>query len=136
MMAFELDPQLKKDTHYLGEFDLCQVLLMNDCQYPWIILVPKREKVREIFELSEQDQLQLMLESNFMLEEMSRVFKADKMNVANLGNIVSQLHIHHIARYTNDASWPGPVWGVKSPQAYSDDKLKKAFQTIKEMLNN
>lgn len=133
-MAFELDPQLKKDTHYLGEFDLCQVLLMNDAQYPWIILVPKREDVSEIFDLSQADQQQLMLESNFLLEAMSKVFQADKMNVANLGNMVAQLHLHHIARYKTDASWPAPIWGVKPSKAYDQDGLEKVFEKVKQML--
>ena len=103
---FELDDRLQADTVEIGELSLCRVLLMNDAQYPWVILVPQRENVREVFELSDADQHQLMIESNAVAKAMADHFKAEKMNVAALGNMVPQLHIHHIVRFSNDAAWP------------------------------
>lgn len=134
-MSFKLDPKLEADTHFLGDFDLCRVLLMNDSQYPWIILVPRKEGAIEIFDLSDDEQHQLMLESNFLLEAMAKYFKADKMNVANLGNVVAQLHVHHVARFEDDASWPGPIWGASAPQAYGQSELQEMFEKVSAMLN-
>lgn len=133
-MSFKLDPRLEADTLHLGDFDLCRVLLMNDSQYPWVILVPRKEGVTEIFELSFEEQQQLMLESNFLLEEMAKVFDADKMNVANLGNMVSQLHIHHVARFKTDPAWPDPVWGAQPAKAYSESELEDIFEKVRSML--
>lgn len=114
-----LHPQLEKDCFVLGSFSLCQLLLMNDATYPWFILVPQRDNISEIHQLNEQDQLQLMRESSHLSRVLSEVFNADKMNIAALGNIVPQLHIHHVVRYRDDAAWPAPVWGKSAPQAYA-----------------
>ncbi|MRX27677.1 HIT domain-containing protein [Kangiella sp. HZ709] len=122
---FELDPILAKDTHEVGESDLCKFLLMNDSQFPWIILVPKIKEVTEIFQLSNQQQNILMQESNKVLELMAQGFNADKMNVAALGNLVSQLHIHHVARFKTDIAWPAPVWGHSVAKQYSKDSLEE-----------
>lgn len=119
----KLHPQLEKDCIVLGRFALCQLLLMNDATYPWFILVPRREHISEIHQLIEQDQLQLMRESAYLSRVLSEVFEADKMNIAALGNIVPQLHIHHIVRYRDDAVWPAPVWGKLPPRAYEQDAL-------------
>lgn len=129
---FELHPQLNKDCHVLGQFSLCQLLLMNDSNYPWFILVPAREGISEIYQLSSEDQQQLWQESTQLAAGLMQEFQGDKMNIASLGNVVPQLHIHHIVRYTSDASWPAPVWG-KLPatpytQAERDTLLKKCFQ--------
>lgn len=121
----ELDPVLLHDCEVLGSFDLCQVLLMRDANYPWCILVPNVPGACEIFDLSAQQQQQLNLESNTLLAYLSREFQADKMNVAALGNVVSQLHIHHIVRYHNDVAWPKPVWGVCPAKAYDDKGLNE-----------
>ena len=107
-MAFKLHPVLAADCIQLGEFELCRVLLMNDANYPWLILVPQVDGVREVFELSEPQQSLLMEESHYVLNAMSEAFNADKMNQAALGNMVPQLHIHHVVRYKNDAAWPAP----------------------------
>lgn len=116
---FALHPQLEKDCVVLGSFELCLLLLVNDSHYPWFILVPQREGIREIYELSEEDQALLLRESSAFSKALQRIFKADKLNVAALGNMVPQLHIHHIARYKNDVAWPGPIWGVESADAYT-----------------
>ena len=131
---FELDDRLKADTVEIGDLSLCRVLLMNDAQYPWVILVPQRENVREIFELSDADQHQLMRESNAVAKAMSGHFKAEKMNVAALGNMVPQLHIHHIARFSHDAAWPKPVWGLHPPMAYGEAELAERISALKGVL--
>ncbi|MDO7667118.1 MAG: HIT domain-containing protein, partial [Pseudomonadota bacterium] len=109
MALFTLDPRLQQDTLEIAEFSLCKVLLMNDARYPWVILVPKITGLTEIFQLDDAGQQQLMVESNFVAKKLKQVIQADKMNVAALGNVVSQLHIHHVARFTQDDSWPAPV---------------------------
>ncbi len=128
----ELHPQLKKDCIQLGEFTLCSLLLLNDANYPWFILLPNRAGITEIHHLSEIDQQQLMTESMFFSQCLEQVFQADKLNIAALGNVVPQLHIHHIARFTTDACWPAPVWGAVSPIAYNEAQLKN----IKKQLLN
>jgi len=127
----QLDSRLLKDCVVLGKFKLCHVLLMRDANYPWCVLVPDRENIIEIFELSENEQQQLNRESNTLLAFLKNEFNADKMNVAALGNIVSQLHVHHIVRYKNDIAWPAPVWGAFPAKAYADDELNKLISQLK-----
>lgn len=127
----QLDSRLLKDCVVLGKFKLCHVLLMRDANYPWCVLVPDRENIVEVFELSENEQQQLNRESNTLLAFLKNEFNADKMNVAALGNIVSQLHIHHIVRYKNDIAWPAPVWGAFPAKAYPDDELNKLISQLK-----
>lgn len=122
---FSFDPRLLNDCEVLGRFKLCHVLLMRDKNYPWCILVPDREDKSEIFELSNEDQNQLQHESTLLLKYLSDEFNADKMNVAALGNVVSQLHVHHIVRYSKDIAWPAPVWGAHAALPYSDADLEK-----------
>lgn len=121
---FSLHPRLAADTLLLGDFPLSRCLLMNDMHYPWLILVPQREGVREIFELAPDDQQQLLRESSWLSERLARHFNADKINIGALGNMVPQLHLHHIVRYQNDAAWPAPVWGRHPAQAYTADNLQ------------
>jgi len=116
--AFELHPQLHKDTLPVCELPLCSVLLMNDARYPWVILVPRIPDVREIWELSVSEQATLWREVTRTAEELKSLTKADKMNVASIGNLVPQLHIHVIARNVGDAVWPAPVWGRGEAQPY------------------
>lgn len=120
---FEFDSRLLNDCEVLGRFKLCHVLLMRDANYPWCVLVPDRENKVEVFDLDIEDQNQLQLESNALLKFLKDEFNADKMNVAALGNVVSQLHVHHIVRYQKDIAWPKPVWGVFPAKAYSDEAL-------------
>lgn len=131
---FELHPQLDKDCLLIDELTLCSVLLLNDSNYPWLVLVPRRDNIREMFELSVADQAQLTRESSAVAAMMAQHFTADKMNVAALGNIVPQLHIHHIARYTNDIAWPGPVWGVAPPKPYSELQLRQLIDKLRQLL--
>lgn len=126
----KLHPQLEKDCYVLGEFELCTLLLLNDANYPWFILLPNHEGVSEIHQLSEAEQQQLIAESMFFSRCLEQVFQADKLNIAALGNVVPQLHIHHIVRYRSDACWPAPVWGAVEPVKYENDQL----QTLKNQL--
>jgi len=120
---FVLDSRLQQDTVWMGDYPLCSLLLMNDAQYPWFILVPRREDVSELFQLDTADQLQLWQETNRLAEVLKDCFSADKMNVATLGNMVSQLHMHVIVRRREDAAWPAPVWGKHPAQAYTPEQL-------------
>ncbi|MES0372582.1 MAG: HIT domain-containing protein, partial [Mariprofundaceae bacterium] len=113
---------------------LCRLLLMNDSNYPWFILVPQKEGVREVFELSEAEQKQLMRESSSFSQLIAKHFSADKINVAALGNVVSQLHIHHIVRYTDDPAWPAPVWGYADARAYSDLQIRELVDSLQKIL--
>ncbi len=133
---FKLHPQLAKDCVVLEDLPLCQVLLMNDSQYPWLILVPRHNDIEEIFQLNLEDQQQLQRESSSVAAAMMAFFKADKMNVAALGNVVPQLHIHHIARFKTDGAWPKPVWGVNPPVSYPPNKLEKTVSEFRELLQN
>ncbi len=128
----KLHPQLEKDCVRLGEFTLCSLLLLNDSNYPWFILLPNREDMTEMHQLSEVDQRQLLAESMFFSQCLEQVFQPDKLNIAALGNIVPQLHIHHIARFTTDACWPAPVWGAVSATPYNEEQL----ENIKKQLIN
>jgi len=128
---FELHPQLDKDCLVLGDFPLCKLLLSNDSHYPWFILVPRREQITEVFELDEQDHLQLHRESLHLSRVLHDVFRADKLNVAALGNMVSQLHVHHIVRYREDAAWPAPVWGKFSATAYEPAEVLKLLEPLR-----
>jgi diadenosine tetraphosphate (Ap4A) HIT family hydrolase len=131
---FELHPQLAADCETLGRFDLCRLLLMNDANYPWCILVPERAGVREIYELAPVDQQQLLHESSALAAGMARVFNADKMNIAALGNVVPQLHVHHIVRYTSDPSWPAPVWGKVLARPYASAELQETKGKLRDAL--
>jgi diadenosine tetraphosphate (Ap4A) HIT family hydrolase len=121
----KLHPQLEKDCFILGDFKLCSLLLLNDANYPWFILLPNREGISEIHQLPETEQQQLMTESMFFSRCLEQVFRPDKLNIASLGNMVPQLHIHHIARFKTDACWPAPVWGAANPIQYETEQLKK-----------
>lgn len=120
---FQLHPQLAQDCEVLCDWPLSRVLLMRDANYPWLILVPRRVDKREIYELSEADQAQLLRESSRLAQGMAARFGADKMNIAALGNMVPQLHLHHIARFRTDPAWPKPVWGQVPAKPYTDDEL-------------
>jgi len=132
----QLHPQLAQDCLKLGQFPLCQLLLLRDANYPWFILVPDRDDVREIHHLSEQDQQMLLRESMILSRALEQAFSPDKLNIAALGNMVPQLHIHHIARYTTDPAWPAPVWGRLPSKAYLDEELTAVVEALKPALTN
>lgn len=110
-MSFELHPQLAKDTTIIGHFPLCVALLIKDNAVPWVILVPQRDDLKELHHLPMQEQQQFLLESQAVNQALESLFNPDKLNLGALGNMVPQLHIHHIARSKHDIAWPGPIWG-------------------------
>ncbi|WMN60972.1 HIT domain-containing protein [Pseudoalteromonas xiamenensis] len=122
-MTFELAPELQRDCIFLTDWPLCRVLLLNDSQYPWFVLVPRVTGAREIIDLSEQQQLQFWQESASLSKLIMSVFSPDKLNVAALGNMVPQLHVHHIARFKEDIAWPKPVWGLFPAKPYSQEQI-------------
>ena len=109
---FPLDPRLAADTHAIGELPLSHALLMDDARFPWLILVPRIAGAREITDLDEADRRSLLSEISEVGRALETLLRPDKLNIAALGNIVPQLHVHVIARFTTDAAWPRPVWGV------------------------
>lgn len=131
MPLFALHPQLASDTVVIDDLALCQLLLMNDQTYPWLVMVPRRADMREIHNLPPGDQQQLMAEVTSVSRMLQRLFNADKMNVAALGNMVPQLHIHIIARFESDPAWPGPIWGVVPAVPYKTDALNSTVKAIK-----
>ena len=131
---FQLHQQLDQDCVWVGDLPLCRVLLMNDSQYPWLILVPRRESLTEIFEMEEGDKQQLLGEMRVINEAMNTLFSPDKMNIAALGNMVPQLHIHCIARFKNDIAWPKPVWGVYEAEAYTSAELALRVDNLRDVL--
>jgi len=131
---FALHPRLEADSVYLCRWTLCQVRLINDARYPWLMLVPEQPNITEPFELTAGDQAQLWRESMVLAAWMKGYFRADKMNVAALGNVVPQLHVHHVARVVNDSAWPGPVWGVGEAEPYEPERLTALCQTLTPLL--
>lgn len=127
---FALDPRLQQDTLPIGDFPLCRLLLSNDSNYPWFILVPRRADISELFQLDDADQQQLWRETTAFAELLKDSFDADKLNVAALGNVVSQLHMHVIVRRRDDAAWPAPVWGKHPARPYTAEQVA----TIRERL--
>lgn len=132
--SFQLNQRLQDDSIIIGHFDLCQLLLMNDSQYPWFILVPEVANISEIYQLSKSERSQLSEESNELSKILAERYKADKMNIAAIGNLVSQLHIHHIVRYKTDVAWPAPVWGKFTAVNYSKTQLLDTVNCVQEWL--
>ncbi len=128
--VFSLHPQLYKDCIELADLPLCKVLLCNDKAYPWFILVPRVSYAKDIYQLHEWDQQELLKESSFLSELLMTEFKGDKLNVAALGNVVPQLHIHHVVRFKNDFCWPKPVWGQQVLTPYSADEIESIKKSI------
>lgn len=136
-MAFELYPALAKETLLIKELDVCNLYLRNVKHFPWLLLVPAREGLREIFDLSREDYVQAMDKVREITRVFSEITGADKMNVATLGNICPQLHIHIIARFKNDAAWPNPVWNVNLPVVeYAPQEADALISKIQSLLSS
>ena len=129
---FELDARLAADTYFVGKTALCRLLLMNDARFPWLILVPEVTGISEPFDLSESDQTALWRESMLLSRFLKAHYQADKLNIAALGNQVAQLHLHHIARYHSDVAWPGPVWGIGTPEPYAAEEATRLIGSLRE----
>lgn len=133
--GFVLHPQLEKDTVWVGELPLSQVRLHTNAAWPWIILVPRlSEPKEELVDLTVEESLTIHEEIRKMSTCLRLLFQPDKLNIGVLGNIVSQLHIHLVARYTDDPAWPGPVWGHSAHKAYTADALKERVNALAERL--
>ncbi|WP_027907397.1 HIT family protein [Pseudomonas taiwanensis] len=133
---FVLDSRLQQDSLVLGDFPLSRVLLSKDANYPWFILVPRREGVSELFNLSTDEQAQLWKETTYLAEVLKDEFAGDKMNVATLGNVVSQMHMHVIVRRHGDAAWPAPVWGKVPAIEYGPGQVDAIRQRLRARLDD
>lgn len=134
-MSFELHPQLAKDTSVIGHFPLTIALLHKDNAVPWVILVPKRENLKELHHLPMQEQQQFLLESQAVSQTLEATFRPDKLNLGALGNMVPQLHVHHIARFKDDVAWPGPVWGNTQGDFRSEEEQQAILSKIQNVLS-
>lgn len=133
--AFTLHPQLATDTIAIADLKLSRLLLANDSNYPWTILVPRRHDIREAHHLIPEDQQQLLVESNSLCKALETLFNPDKLNVAALGNMVPQLHVHHIARFTTDIAWPAPVWGAAKAKPYTEQDQRRLKERLIDKIN-
>ena len=129
-MPFTLHPTLARDTVEIARLPLCRVLLMKDRRFPWLILVPERQEIREIHELTPEDRRQLVEEIARVSEVLVRLFHPAKLNVGALGNIVPQLHVHVVARFETDPAWPGPVWGSGPTLPYADEEMEEIRERL------
>jgi diadenosine tetraphosphate (Ap4A) HIT family hydrolase len=132
--GFELHGQLARDCSVVGDLPLTRVLLMNDANYPWLILVPRRAALRELYELAEADLGAFWRESGATGRVMMELFAGHKLNVAALGNQVPQLHVHHIVRQAGDAAWPRPVWGAAPARPYTDAEREATLRRLRTVL--
>ena len=133
--GWHLHPQLADDTHPLAQFALCEVRLMDDANHPWLILVPRVENAVKMIDLDAAQQAQLMQEIDRASRALQAAVKPHKLNVAALGNVVPQLHIHVIARFHDDIAWPRPVWGMATAQPYSPELLIARVEVLRAALS-
>lgn len=130
MSDFQLDERLQNDTIKLASWPLCEVLLMNDTNYPWVILVPRIKDATELYQLDHSQRQQFDAESDYLVQTLMSLFQGDKMNVAALGNVVKQLHIHHVVRFETDQAWPAPIWGKFSVVPYTPDERDNVLKKL------
>ena len=129
--GWSLQARLKEDTIDIGDLPLCRVLVIKDAHYPWLLLVPRRRDIVEIIDLGEVEQAQLMTEISRVARGLKEITKCEKLNIAALGNMVPQLHVHIIARRSGDAAWPRPVWGVTPPLAHDAEELQRFISALR-----
>lgn len=133
-MSFALDPRLVADTHAVGELPLSQLLLMDDARFPWLVLVPRIAGARELFDLDEGDRGKLLAEVSAVGRALESLLAPDKCNIAALGNVVAQLHVHVVARFATDEAWPQPVWGRGERVAYAREARDALLARLREAL--
>src|SRR5215813_13106896 len=131
--AWSLHPQLTQDTIDIGDLPLCKVLVIKDANYPWLLLVPRREAV-EIIDLDDVEQAQLTTEVSRVARALKEITKCDKLNIAALGNVVPQLHVHVIARRRSDVAWPRPVWGVAPPLPHDAEEVQHFISALRRKI--
>jgi len=132
--TFVLDARLEADCEWVADMGLCKLLMMNNKSVPWFILVPRIASATELTHLPMAQQLQVLQEMNEVAAMVTQLYTPHKLNIGALGNVVSQLHIHVIGRFTHDPAWPGPVWGQLAPNAYSDEQLAKHLDAVRGVL--
>jgi diadenosine tetraphosphate (Ap4A) HIT family hydrolase len=135
LQDFMLDARLANDSVSVAIIGLCDLRLMKDRRWPWLLLVPRRAGVSEVFDLTPLDQALLTFETNTVAAALKSTTGAVKINVGALGNIVRQLHVHVVARFEGDPNWPGPVWGHGKPEVYSDEDLNTFAAKVREALS-
>lgn len=135
MADFYLHRNLAADTFIIGEMRLSMALLMNDRRFPWLILVPRLNGAVELIDLPSEEQAQLLTEINMAARALRTLFSPDKLNIAALGNVTPQLHVHVIARFRRDAAWPGPVWGVGQAEAYDQQEARDLVDRLSKIIN-
>lgn len=134
MSTFTLHPTLAKDTVEIGRLQACRALLMRDRTYPWVILVPEQDGLRDFDDLSPSDRDAVTQDIDHVSKVLKQVFKPYKLNVAALGNVVEQLHIHVVARFQDDPAWPAPIWGVQPPADYDDADRARVLADLRTAL--
>ena len=134
MADWSLHRQLEQDTINIGDLPLSRVLVVNDANYPWLMLVPRRADAKDLVDLNEVEQGQLMTEINRVSRALQDITKPDKLNVAALGNVVPQLHVHVIARRTSDPAWPRPVWGVVPTIAHDPQEIEHFIRALRKLI--
>lgn len=132
--GFEVHTQLAQDCLEVGDFPLCRVMLMNDARFPWFILIPRRGHLAEIHQLKPEDRAQLWDESHWLSQKLQMLYRPDKLNIAAIGNLVPQLHVHHIVRYVQDSVWPAPVWGKGRTKTYDEVEAEQRIYDMRELL--
>ena len=132
--AWSLHSRLKEDTIDIGDLPLCRVLVIKDAHYPWLLLVPRRPDAVEVFDLDEVAQAQLMTEVSRVARALKEVTRCDKLNIAALGNLVPQLHVHVIGRRTGDVAWPRPVWGVMPALAHDAEEVQNFISALRRKI--
>lgn len=135
-MSFLLDPRLAADTHAIGELNLSRLVLFDDARFPWLILVPRIAGARELIDLDEGDRHMLVDEIDAVSRALFDLVNPDKLNVAALGNVVPQLHVHVIARFTGDAAWPQPVWGRGERVRYDESARLARIADVRAALRD
>lgn len=131
---FQLHPRLAADTLPIARLELSELRLMNDSRFPWLILIPMRQEITEVYQLEHEDQQRLIEESSLLSQLLLEIFRPDKINIAALGNLVPQLHWHLVARSRKDPCWPGPVWGCGQSTPYTEQEQVTLIQQINERL--
>lgn len=133
-MTFTLHPRLEADTHFVAELGLCRAVLMNDARFPWLILIPRRTALRDLVDLHPEDRVQAFDDIERASDALRELYSPTKLNIAALGNVVPQLHVHVIARMSTDAAWPGVVWGHGVAEPYEPEALAQRLGEIKQAL--
>lgn len=134
MGDFELDERLVRDSGFVTVLGLCQLRILNDSRWPWLLLVPQRSGVTEVFDLTPLDQALLTFETNTVAAALKKITGATKINVGALGNIVRQLHVHVVARFEGDPNWPGPIWGFGQAVPYDESQKQDFLKKLVEAL--